>query len=212
MTILGLSHSKKYDCEADMKSLRYGKLMLMTDQDADGSHIKGLIINFLHFFWPKLLERNDFLQVFRTPLLKVSQSLLTHSFFSFKDYLHWIDGKDASKFKIKYYKGLGTSTSKEGKEYFADLKKHRLDFIWQGEKTNDDIDLAFNKSRADDRKNWLSNFSDTEENKSTDAYNIDYSDFIHKELILFSLADNMRSIPSIVCLELFSCHKFRWTD
>jgi DNA topoisomerase-2 len=49
----GLQYGKKYD---SIKSLRYGKLMIMTDQDQDGSHIKGLIINFIHHFWPDLLK------------------------------------------------------------------------------------------------------------------------------------------------------------
>ena len=51
--IQGLQYGKKYD---SLKSLRYGKLMIMTDQDQDGSHIKGLIINFIHHFWPDLLR------------------------------------------------------------------------------------------------------------------------------------------------------------
>ena len=48
-----MQYGKKYD---SIKSLRYGKLMIMTDQDQDGSHIKGLIINFIHHFWPDLLK------------------------------------------------------------------------------------------------------------------------------------------------------------
>jgi DNA topoisomerase-2 len=51
--ILGLQHGKVY---TDIKSLRYGHLMIMTDQDHDGSHIKGLLINFLHHFFPSLLK------------------------------------------------------------------------------------------------------------------------------------------------------------
>ena len=50
--ILGIQIGTKYD---DTSKLRYGKLMIMTDQDHVGSHIKGLIINFIHHFWPSLL-------------------------------------------------------------------------------------------------------------------------------------------------------------
>jgi len=55
------------------KQLRYGHLMIMTDQDHDGSHIKGLIMNFLHHFYPSLLKVNGFLLEFITPIVKVRQ-------------------------------------------------------------------------------------------------------------------------------------------
>jgi len=57
----------------DVKSLRYGHLMIMTDQDHDGSHIKGLIMNFLHTFYPSLLRLPGFLLEFITPIIKVRQ-------------------------------------------------------------------------------------------------------------------------------------------
>ena len=51
--ITGLVPGKEYK---DTKELRYGHIMVMTDQDHDGSHIKGLIFNFVHHFWPSLLQ------------------------------------------------------------------------------------------------------------------------------------------------------------
>lgn len=55
------------------KALRYGHLMIMTDQDHDGSHIKGLIMNFLHHFYPSLLKVGGFLLEFITPIVKVQR-------------------------------------------------------------------------------------------------------------------------------------------
>ena len=45
--ILGLKFGVAYDA-TNIKTLRYGHLMIMADQDTDGSHIKGLVINFIH--------------------------------------------------------------------------------------------------------------------------------------------------------------------
>ncbi|PIO58956.1 hypothetical protein TELCIR_19593, partial [Teladorsagia circumcincta] len=67
--ILGLKYGVDYSEPKNRRTLRYGGIIILTDQDEDGSHIKGLIINFLHTFWPQLL-RNGFVQSFRTPLLK----------------------------------------------------------------------------------------------------------------------------------------------
>jgi DNA topoisomerase-2 len=47
--------------------------MIMSDQDTDGSHIKGLLINFIHTFWPNLIKMNGFLKCFITPILKTSK-------------------------------------------------------------------------------------------------------------------------------------------
>lgn len=68
--ILGLQYGKKYQDSSEMKSLRYGHLMIMADQDQDGSHIKGLVINFIHHNWPNLLKLN-FIEEFITPIVKV---------------------------------------------------------------------------------------------------------------------------------------------
>ena len=71
MLILGLQYGKKYNTTSELNTLRYGCIMVMADQDQDGSHIKGLIINFIHHNWPDLL-RHGFIVSFITPIVKVS--------------------------------------------------------------------------------------------------------------------------------------------
>eukprot|EP01045_Picozoa_sp_COSAG04_P047878 COSAG04_NODE_18095_length_451_cov_0.735795_1_plen_149_part_11 len=128
--ILGLQTGKVY---GDTKSLRYGHVMIMADQDHDGSHIKGLIINFIHTFWPSLLKLPDFLIEFITPIVKVTKGQQSKSFFTLPEYESWKEAhNDGKGWNIKYYKGLGTSTSKEAKEYFTRMDLHRKDFEYTG--------------------------------------------------------------------------------
>ncbi|EDO44812.1 predicted protein, partial [Nematostella vectensis] len=103
--ITGLQYNKKYKSEDDLKSLRYGHLMIMTDQDQDGSHIKGLVINFIHSNWPGLLKLG-FVEQFITPIVKVSKGKEEHSFYSIPEYEEWKAGNANHKsWKVKYYKG-----------------------------------------------------------------------------------------------------------
>lgn len=57
--IIGLESNRKYDDETAKKCLRYGKIMFMTDQDLDGSHIKGLGINLFQSQWHDLIKSGE---------------------------------------------------------------------------------------------------------------------------------------------------------
>ena len=197
--IMGLQHGKEYPT---VDSLRYGRLMIMTDQDYDGSHIKGLIINFFDVFFPSLLRIPGFLIEFITPIVKATSGTGNRkkevAFFTIPEYETWREANDnARNWTIKYYKGLGTSTSAEAKAYFSKLDLHRKVFASCEQEGRQLIDLAFSKKRADERKDWLRSLQvGTFIDHS--AAEITIPDFVNKELILFSMADNIRSIPSLV--------------
>ena len=198
---LGLKHKTVYK---DTTSLRYGHLMIMADQDHDGSHIKGLLINFLQVQYPSLLKLPDFFREFITPIVKVwkgpnprkPQNL--RSFFTMPQYEEWKESHVQEKgWKHKYYKGLGTSEPGDAQVYFSNLDDHLREFESMKTEEEELFELAFSKKKADARKAWLGNFRPgTYLDHSTRT--ITYDNFVNKELILFSMADNLRSIPSVI--------------
>ena len=184
--ILGLQHGKKY---TSLRELRYGRLMIMTDADLDGSHIKGLVLNMIHHFWPELIPLG-FLVAMVTPVIKAGQRW----FFTEAAYK-----ASGARGQVKYYKGLGTSTSAEAKEYFKSIEKLTVKFE-SDDHLDDAMSLAFAKSMSDERKSWL-----VEHMKSPPA-GVDYgnvhvlgvSDFVHRDLVFFSAEDIHRSIPHLM--------------
>ena len=213
-SIIGLNLKNKYGTLAERATLRYGHVMLMTDQDPDGSHIKGLVLNFFRHFWPKLLkpavddpQGETFFSSFITPLIKVKLRGKKESmaFYSKAEYNEWRasleNEADIKKWDVKYYKGLGTSTPAEAKEYFSAFKHHVRNFNWQSELDGDLIDMLFDKKRAAERRNWLLHQYNAESFVVADAYNnncVSFEDFVNYEMIHFSNADNVRSLPSVI--------------
>tara|TARA_Y100001935_G_C17310982_1_gene516186 strand:+ start:5821 stop:9240 length:3420 start_codon:yes stop_codon:yes gene_type:complete len=191
--ILGLEHGKKYDKEVIKTKLRYGKLVFMTDQDLDGSHIKGLGINMIDSEWRSLIEIPEFIGYMNTPILKATKGKNVIEFYNNGEFENWKKNNDIKQYNIKYYKGLGTSTSKEFKEYF---EKKKLVYFNNTEKCIDSIDMVFNKKRSSDRKNWLYDY-DRNSYLNTTKCEVSYHEFINNDLIHFSKYDNERSIPNI---------------
>jgi DNA topoisomerase-2 len=193
--ILGLEHGKEYTEKDVTSKLRYGKILFMTDQDLDGSHIKGLGLNLFESLWNSLVKIPDFIGYMNTPILKAKKGNQVKEFYNEGEFNEWKKTNDPKNWTIKYYKGLGTSTSKEFKEYFQ--HKKIVSFSSTGESSSSKIDMIFNKKRSDDRKEWLStynrnSFIDTSKSQVT------YETFIDKEFIHFSTYDNERSIPNLI--------------
>ena len=196
--IIGLEQGKKYK---DTASLRYGRILVMSDQDVDGFHIRGLLMNLFHTEWPELMHLG-FLCTLMTPLVKMTRGNEVLAFYSSAELDAWkerIGEEVASRYKSKYYKGLGTSTPAEAREWFENLSVIR--YTWD-DTTDVSMNLAFSKKQADERKQWLSTYNpkrsiepvvDTSGGKS-----VAYTRFVHDELIHFSNADNLRSLPHIL--------------
>ena len=193
--ILGLETDKVYETLGDITScLRYGRILFMTDQDLDGSHIKGLGINLFQSQWASLTKLN-IIGFMNTPILKAKKGVQELMFYNEGEYNTWKKANNDGKgWTVKYYKGLGTSTGKEFKEYFMNKKVVNFKFT---DASDDAIDMVFNKKRADDRKTWLGNY-DRSLYLDTGHQEISYEDFIYKEMIHFSKYDCERSIPNLM--------------
>jgi DNA gyrase/topoisomerase IV subunit B len=191
---LGTTEQYVYDLETENHHFQAG-IGQMIVHNTDGSHIKGLLINLFKTKWPSLLNVEGFMTSLLTPIVKATKGKSVKSFYSLPQFEKWLGKNNNGKgYSIKYYKGLGTSTKKEAKEYFEEFKKN---IYTMQENTIDKIGLAFDKKRADDRKEWLKVY-DRDETLDYSESHISFDDFIDKDLKHFSHEDNRRSIPSMI--------------
>ena len=145
--------------------------------------------------WDTLSQINGFVGFMNTPILKARKGSQEKVFYNDGEYEQWKKENNTNGWKIKYYKGLGTSTAKEFKEYFE--HKKIVTFTHDGEESTNAIDMVFNKKRADDRKDWLANY-DRESYLDTSKPTVSFKEFIDCEMIHFSKYDCDRSIPNVM--------------
>ena len=161
--IIGLKQNIDYSNESNFSQLRYGRIIILTDQDVDGSHIKGLLMNFLHVLWPELLKRDGFITSLATPIVKLFKGKEVKTFYNLTEHQDCIDElkskNNLSGWKTKYYKGLGTSTSSEAKEYFYGIEDKLIQYFY-----NSAIKGITHTESPDDE----SNASDTSDNESVE--------------------------------------------
>lgn len=140
MNFVGLVIGRKYETPEELNTLNYGRIMILSDADDDGYHIKGLILNYIHFYWPHLIM-SKFICTLATAMYKayipvknagqnVPRSAL--KFYTTKSFNEWKESTDIRKYEIKYYKGLGSNESQECMEYFSPkvMCKNLISFLW----------------------------------------------------------------------------------
>jgi DNA topoisomerase-2 len=141
-----------------VEDIRFGKIVLTTDQDLDGFSIRGALLNMFHKFWPELFELGV-IHILNTPLVKVFVGKKIIPFHSIEDFEQWKNDNKQTKFTSKYYKGLGTSNSKEWKEYFSDemMQDNLVKMELTSEEDKQMFRLLFSKEKGytDLRKDWL---------------------------------------------------------
>jgi len=193
--VLGLKFLVDYSTPKQFNTLRYGKILIMTDQDADGYHIKGLIFNLFAVLWPALFKKPGFLNVFRTPLIKCTKKKQTMVFYNLPQYEAW--ALENPGWPAKYYKGLATSTREEAIEYFSDLPHHSYPFIVNSSDDVTKIELGFHPKMQEQRKEWLRAYDPTtylDYEKDT----LSFANFVDSELRLYSWVTLVRAIPQLM--------------
>ena len=198
MAILGLEFNKVYD-ETSLQQLPYRRMVIFSDQDIDGSHIAGLLMNFIHTNHRSVLNHwPDFIERFATPIVRLTSGPEKLGFFSIPEYEKWKQANPNANPRVKYYKGLGTSTSKDAKDYFTSWKEHVTKMQYSGGTCDSAIKTFFDEKLSNERKEFLS------QKYSPDSY-VDYSresttinEFLYNEMSHFSNSDNIRSIPSAI--------------
>jgi DNA topoisomerase-2 len=167
--IMGLQQDKKY---TDTSRLRYGGIIILTDQDSDGSHIKGLIINLFQYFWPELLKIKGFIQTLSTPLVRVwkktdKKKQEPIEFFSETNFDEWVKTVDIKKYDVKYYKGLGTSDNKTARKSFVDFEDKIVSFIW--EKPEDEMKVEIKEKTKAKAKEKVKSESDSDSGSESNS-------------------------------------------
>ena len=162
MQILGLENGRTYDSSS--KHLNYRHVVILSDQDPDGSHIRGLIVNFLHSMFPTLLACfPDFIKCFATPLVRVELGKEdVRNFFTERDFRVWRQEREAASKtagRAKYYKGLGAISNTVAKVLFEDIDRHMVTLQFTGEECARNLNMYFGDD-PEDRKQILTKFSE----------------------------------------------------
>lgn len=201
--IIGLQEGVDYTKDVNFKNLRYGRVLVMSDQDLDGFHIRALKPNLDFRRFPTLLKRDGFQGFFITPIVVAKKGNEKKRFFNLSEAEEWkskLTSSQLSGWDVQYLKGLGTTERKDAIEYFKDFEKHNKTYInHNDDETREALDLAF-KSTPEyrlKRKQWLNEY-DSKDILDYSKSEFTFHEMVHKELKHFSAADNVRSIASML--------------
>lgn len=200
LRILGLKIGEK----ARKENLRYGGLVCLVDSDVFGiGAIQSLIMNFIHYFWPELLQENFFFY-FRTPIIKINlKNNTVKYFYSLPEYNKFISYDHPPITNTKYIKGLGTIEDSFGEEMSHNIEKHLIPFQPMTLEDDESIDRTFNKDRANDRKEWINKtktleYDAEEEQNQRLKHGLNITEYFNKDVAEFSRYNLEISIPSIM--------------
>jgi len=150
MVVTGLQFGVKVN---NINQLRFGKLVVLSDQDLDGFHITSLLLSFWAKYWPELFSLGVVYRM-NTPLY-IAKTVKgeVHEFFTEEEYHTW--AQTAPKHKADYYKGLGGFDTETFERFLQNREKYLVQITALEAKDLAKFELAFSNSEQDARKEWL---------------------------------------------------------
>lgn len=197
MQILGLTLGKPV---TSLDELTYKKLVIFSDQDPDGAHIGGLLLNFIHALFPSILALDPaFVQRFPTPLVRATHKRSGHvcCFYAKASFDAWVVQQDASAYNIRYFKGLGTSTSALAREYFSQYQEHVVDIV-HTPPADPVMAHMFGSENSQARKELLQLKYNKELFVDYALPTVTMEEFVYREVLPYSNYSNIRNIASAI--------------
>lgn len=152
ITTIGAGYGKEFK----IRDIHYGKIIIMTDADDDGSHIQSLLLTFFYNHMKPLIENGN-LYIACPPLYRVYNS---------KKEIYCYDDTELEKakaqigagYKVNRYKGLGEMNYTQLSETTMSRERRKLlrVVLKDDEDTSDKVSL-FLGNNADRRKEWINN-------------------------------------------------------
>lgn len=138
--------------EESLEDLRYNNIVIATDADVDGMHIRLLLITFFLQFFPELIKEGH-LYILQTPLFRVRNKKETRYCYSEQERLKALD-ELSGKLEITRFKGLGEISPDEFKHFIGD--DMRLDPVMLDRNTTIEQLLEFYMGKnTQDRQNFI---------------------------------------------------------